>query len=29
MYAVLFGTSGTRAKATNEAIAEYYKKLNP
>jgi len=24
-----FGTSETRAKATNDAIAEYYKKLNP
>ena len=24
-----FGTSETRAKATNEAIAEYFKKLNP
>ena len=24
-----FGTSETRAKATNEAIADYYKKLNP
>jgi len=24
-----FGSSETRAKATNEAIADYYKKLNP
>ena len=24
-----FGTSETRAKANNDAIAEYYKKLNP
>jgi uncharacterized oxidoreductase len=24
-----FGTSETRAKANNDAIREYYKKLNP